>query len=74
MNKNKCKHCRTCDICIYDKDHHCGVLGKCIGRGNIWCFYLMFFWSFIYILFTFSTLSMLATKKKWNILSKLKIC
>ena len=27
-------HCRTCDVCIAGFDHHCTILGICVGRGN----------------------------------------
>jgi hypothetical protein len=32
-------HCYDCDRCCRDYDHHCPVLGNCIGKKNIWCFY-----------------------------------
>lgn len=32
-------------------DHHCPVTGKCIGRGNIVCFFLMIIWSYAAIIF-----------------------
>lgn len=32
-------HCDDCDVCISDHDHHCVFFGKCIGGGNIYCFY-----------------------------------
>ena len=28
-------HCRECNVCIEGFDHHCGVLGVCIGSHNI---------------------------------------
>lgn len=28
------KHCKLCDVCIKDYDHHCLFLNRCIGRGN----------------------------------------
>lgn len=28
------KHCKLCDLCIKDYDHHCLFLNRCIGRGN----------------------------------------
>lgn len=28
------KHCKLCDVCIKDYDHHCLFLNQCIGRGN----------------------------------------
>ena len=27
-------HCDYCDLCTEDLDHHCGLLGTCIGRRN----------------------------------------
>ena len=34
-------HCSECDICVKEFDHHCGVMGNCIGQKNIWGFRLM---------------------------------
>lgn len=35
-------HCKECDACIKDWDHHCVWTGKCIGEGNI-----NYFWAFL---------------------------
>ena len=32
-------HCDDCDVCIDNYDHHCVFFSKCIGGGNINCFY-----------------------------------
>ena len=32
-------HCDDCDVCIEDCDHHCVFFSKCIGGGNIACFW-----------------------------------
>ena len=32
-------HCEDCDVCIEDYDHHCVFFSKCIGGGNINCFW-----------------------------------
>ncbi|KAM9476692.1 palmitoyltransferase ZDHHC13 isoform 2-T2 [Clarias gariepinus] len=29
-----CKHCRLCDICVMDYDHHCLFLNRCVGQSN----------------------------------------
>lgn len=28
-------HCDDCDVCVMDYDHHCVVLGNCVGKKNI---------------------------------------
>ncbi|TPP54330.1 DHHC palmitoyltransferase family protein [Leishmania donovani] len=28
-------HCYICGLCCYDHDHHCGVLGICVGRRRV---------------------------------------
>lgn len=35
------QHCRECKLCLIDYDHHCGVLGACIGKNNIICFWIL---------------------------------
>lgn len=32
-------HCESCDTCIVGYDHHCGVLGACVGKKNLWYFH-----------------------------------
>ena len=32
-------HCDECDVCIEEYDHHCVFFSKCIGGGNIYCFW-----------------------------------
>ena len=38
-------HCRTCDSCIEQMDHHCTFVGQCVGKRNtkfflMYCFYI----------------------------------
>jgi len=43
---NRCKlyqpantqHCADCGVCVYGYDHHCGFMGQCIGKINVWAF------------------------------------
>lgn len=46
----KMQHCFTCGVCICNYDHHCGVIGKCVGKYNTKLFLL-----FILILCLFMT-------------------
>ena len=38
--QQKAVHCYDCQICILGWDHHCGFIGKCIGKKNLIFFYL----------------------------------
>lgn len=29
-----CKHCRLCDLCVMEYDHHCLFLNRCVGQNN----------------------------------------
>ncbi|CEF65768.1 Palmitoyltransferase [Strongyloides ratti] len=40
-------HCKRCNCCVLDLDHHCKVLGVCIGKRNYHFFVLMLFILFI---------------------------
>ncbi|KPI88310.1 putative palmitoyl acyltransferase 9 [Leptomonas seymouri] len=31
----RCSHCYHCDVCILEHDHHCTVLGGCVGVRNL---------------------------------------
>uniref|UniRef100_A0A0K0G1F8 Palmitoyltransferase n=1 Tax=Strongyloides venezuelensis TaxID=75913 RepID=A0A0K0G1F8_STRVS len=50
-------HCRRCNCCVLDLDHHCKALGSCIGKRNYHFFVLMLFVLLIInvIAFTIST-------------------
>ena len=28
-------HCENCGVCVFARDHHCDVFGKCVGKNNI---------------------------------------
>ncbi|CAD8103963.1 unnamed protein product [Paramecium primaurelia] len=33
-------HCETCNVCIREFHHHSNFLGRCIGQGNLFYYYL----------------------------------
>lgn len=48
----RASHCRICDYCVQQADHHCTFLNNCIGRRNY----------FVFLTFLFSTsVAMLST-------------
>lgn len=54
-SNKKMAHCFTCGVCICNMDHHCGVIGKCVGKYNIILFLLFVLSSFGFI-FCLSTI------------------
>ena len=44
------EHCYTCNICVCKFDHHCDVIGKCIGKYNITFFFLFVLSTFSFII------------------------
>uniref|UniRef100_A0A0N5A549 Palmitoyltransferase n=1 Tax=Parastrongyloides trichosuri TaxID=131310 RepID=A0A0N5A549_PARTI len=36
-------HCKRCNCCVVELDHHCKILGVCIGRRNYYLFVMMLF-------------------------------
>ncbi|XP_043950283.1 probable palmitoyltransferase ZDHHC24 [Drosophila biarmipes] len=41
----RASHCKSCDVCVLGRDHHCIVTGCCIGHAN----YRYFFYFVIYL-------------------------
>ena len=37
------KHCKKCDKCIQNFDHHCNWLNNCVGKNNYSFFYILVF-------------------------------
>ncbi|KRH92374.1 DHHC-type Zn-finger protein [Pseudoloma neurophilia] len=35
LKKGTISHCRFCDICLQDRDHHCAWFNRCIAAGNL---------------------------------------
>lgn len=42
---NRTHHCRQCRRCVRKMDHHCAVLGSCIGFDNYKQFFVTIFYS-----------------------------
>ena len=38
LRPKECAHCKVCDVCVRGFDHHCVVLGCCIGERNVGTF------------------------------------
>lgn len=50
----RASHCPECDYCVHEFDHHCGVLGICVGERT-WRYFTWFVYiAFIACLYTLS--------------------
>lgn len=49
--KSKTVHCSKCGLCVEEFNHHCGWIGKCIGKNNLWEFYFLIFWIIVIIFY-----------------------
>lgn len=47
------RHCDTCDICVEGYDHHCKLLGNCVGEDNIFFFNSLIFTVVLNFLFNY---------------------
>ena len=43
------EHCYRCNICICNYDHHCDVIGKCVGKYNKILFIMFVLNSFAFV-------------------------
>ena len=54
-NEKTTEHCFECNVCVEGYDHHCPWTGKCIGKRNIFAFYIFItsiIFSFVYFVFS----------------------
>ena len=41
LDTDQATHCHDCGVCVRGYDHHCIVLGNCIGKNNLYAFYAL---------------------------------
>ncbi|EMD48550.1 palmitoyltransferase, putative [Entamoeba histolytica KU27] len=51
----RCSHCRICNNCVEEFDHHCPWLGNCIGRRNYKSYMGIVFFCSVYLFYLIIT-------------------
>ena len=52
-------HCYDCGCCVEGYDHHCPWTTKCVGRGNLYLFYIMIGFTFLLFGYFFFSIMMM---------------
>lgn len=55
------QHCRRCNLCVKERDHHCIVIGNCVGQNNRRIFVIFLLESCVTAFLACCTLSYLAS-------------
>ena len=50
------EHCKKCRVCIEEYDDHYALLGKCVGKNTIKCFYAFLLSTLCLLIFIVTTL------------------
>lgn len=51
-SREVCHHCPVCNRCVMGRDHHCFLLGTCIGKQNMKHFIVILFYTSVSCLYT----------------------
>ena len=43
-------HCKKCDNCVENFDHHCPWLGNCIGKNNYYYFFIFLIFVNVFVI------------------------